>query len=375
MNALVIGGTGPSGPFIVNGLLERGYNVVVLHGGFHEIQFSQTVEHIHTDPHFLQTLEDALEARRFDLTVATYGRIRHVVEVMKGKTARLITVGGGGHYAERGDPRWGSLGMPLVVPEDSPLQDDPQGSRTRYLMWFTEQSALKAHAEGHFNVTVFRYPTIYGPHAPADSDWSIVKRILDGRGQFIIPDGGLRLHSRAFAQNAAHAVLLGVDRPTESAGQVYNVADDTPYTLRQRVELMAKALGHEWELVDMPHSLAQNVSPALFRAREHYLRDTTKLRAELGYQDVVPVADAIQRSARWLADHRPGPRGELETMLADPFDYASEDRLIRGFKAALDEAARVRFPKVETGPRYRRPTVPGEPWKPRLDRNRGPGGQ
>ena len=47
MKALVIGGTGPSGPFTVNGLLERGYEVTVLHGGQHEVEFSQPLEHIH----------------------------------------------------------------------------------------------------------------------------------------------------------------------------------------------------------------------------------------------------------------------------------------------------------------------------------------
>ena len=29
--ALVVGGTGPTGPYIVNGLLKRGYEVTVLH--------------------------------------------------------------------------------------------------------------------------------------------------------------------------------------------------------------------------------------------------------------------------------------------------------------------------------------------------------
>ncbi|MFT5444104.1 MAG: nucleoside-diphosphate-sugar epimerase, partial [Myxococcota bacterium] len=36
MKALVIGGTGPTGHFIVNGLLDRGYHVAMLHRGEHE---------------------------------------------------------------------------------------------------------------------------------------------------------------------------------------------------------------------------------------------------------------------------------------------------------------------------------------------------
>ena len=82
MKALVIGGTGPSGPHTVNGLLERGYEVTVLHGGQHEVEFAQPVEHVHTDPHFAETLGPALAGRSFDLVLATYGRMRIIAELV-----------------------------------------------------------------------------------------------------------------------------------------------------------------------------------------------------------------------------------------------------------------------------------------------------
>ena len=34
--ALVIGGTGPSGPHVVNGLVDRGFETAILHSGAHE---------------------------------------------------------------------------------------------------------------------------------------------------------------------------------------------------------------------------------------------------------------------------------------------------------------------------------------------------
>ena len=37
MSTLVIGGTGPTGPFVVNGLLERGHDVTICHTGNHEV--------------------------------------------------------------------------------------------------------------------------------------------------------------------------------------------------------------------------------------------------------------------------------------------------------------------------------------------------
>ena len=36
MKALVIGGTGPTGPYLVNGLVERGYDVSIMHRGTHD---------------------------------------------------------------------------------------------------------------------------------------------------------------------------------------------------------------------------------------------------------------------------------------------------------------------------------------------------
>ena len=60
MKALVIGGTGPTGPYIVNGLLERGYEVTILHRGTHEVEFSAPVEHLHGDPFDVEALKGML---------------------------------------------------------------------------------------------------------------------------------------------------------------------------------------------------------------------------------------------------------------------------------------------------------------------------
>ena len=49
MKALVIGGTGPTGPFVVEGLINRGYEVAIFHRGTHEIELPESVEHIHGD--------------------------------------------------------------------------------------------------------------------------------------------------------------------------------------------------------------------------------------------------------------------------------------------------------------------------------------
>ena len=365
MKALVIGGTGPSGPHTVNGLIERGYDVTILHGGQHEVEFVREVEHIHTDPHFAETLEPALAGRSFDLVLATYGRMRIIANLVKGKTGRFIGVGGSAVYAPRDDPRWGPLGQPVLVPEDGPRCDDPAGPKFNHLMWVTEEAVMQAHREGHYNATYFRYPLLYGPHAPANPDWSIVRRVLDGRGQVVIAANGL-LRRRGYARNVAHALLLAVDKPKESGGQIYNIRDEQQYTQRQHAEFIARHLRHDWEIAELPPALAHRVykggAAAMPAAVLEF--DIGKIESQLGYRDVVTPAQGLAAAVDWLVANRPEPGGEIERQLGDPFAYAAEDALIAAYRRGYEEAERVSFPAMESGHMYRHPKKPGEAWAP-----------
>src|SRR5581483_6611540 len=105
--ALVIGGTGPTGPFGVEGLHERGFEVTILHGGQHEVEFAVPgVRHIREDPHFAETLGRGIGDRTFELVVAQYGRLRVIAELFRRRTERLVAVGGAtGIFAPEHDPR------------------------------------------------------------------------------------------------------------------------------------------------------------------------------------------------------------------------------------------------------------------------------
>ena len=301
MKALVIGGTGPSGPYIVNGLLERGYVVTILHGGQHEVEFTQPVEHIHTDPHFAETLAPALDGRSFDIVIATYGRMRIIADLLRGKTVRFIGAGGAGVYARHEDPRWGPLGPPTMVAEDGPRCDDPSGPKFNHLMWVTEETVMRAHHEGHYSATYFRYPSLYGAHSPANPDWSIVRRILDGRQRLIVPANGV-LKRRGSARDVAHALLLAVDKPTESGGQIYNIRDEHQYTQRQYGVFIARHLKHDCEIVEVPPTLAEKVyKGGAARPRDWMLEyDISKIKTQLGYRDLIAPAQALADAVDWL---------------------------------------------------------------------------
>ncbi len=361
--ALVIGGTGPTGPYIVDGLIDRGYEITILHSGQHEVAFKQDIEHIHAEVHFREPFEVALGHRRWDLVVAGYGRLKLAVEVLKGHTERVVAMGGG-PLAARDDPRWGLLGPAANLDEERGLQEiDPVKNKLTYQMAQAQEALFAAHREGHFKATQICYPILYGPRQPAATDWSIVRRVLDGRRKFIIADGGIKVESRAFAQNAAHAVLLAIDKPEISAGKTYLVSDDLLYTMRQRIEGIARIMGHEFELIDMPWDLAVPCHILWRRTRTNYFRDTSRIRRELGYTDVVDACSALEQSVEWLLAHRAEIAVELEEQLGDPFDYVREDALIAQWQALRGQIGEVDYPLPPGAHMYRHPTQANEVWK------------
>lgn len=346
--ALVIGGTGPTGIWIVQGLVDRGYDVTILHRGTHErAETPAVVEHLHHDPYDADDLRDALEGRTFDVVLAMYGRLRRIAEITQGKVGRFVSVGGVPAIRGWMNPwLFEPHGVPVPIGESGATVDEPADDEKGYRVARTEELVFDHHPDAAH----FRYPYAYGPYQVVPREWSVVRRVLDGRRRIIVPDDGLTLHHHGFTMNLAHAVLLGVDHPEAAAGKVFNAADEEVLTIRQVVELIASALGHELEIVSMPYEIAVPARPLLAQPLPtHRVLDLTRIKSELGYRDVVPAREAVKLTARWLADNPLQPGAQEEVVLTDTFDYAAEDALIDAWHAALESMPSVRF---DPEPRY-----------------------
>ena len=57
---------GPTVSFIVEGLVNREFEVAILNSGEHEVEIPKYVEYIHGDTHFIDTLEKGLVTSTFD---------------------------------------------------------------------------------------------------------------------------------------------------------------------------------------------------------------------------------------------------------------------------------------------------------------------
>lgn len=365
--ALIVGGTGPSGPFLAERLLKRGYAVTIFHRGTHEIpEIGPEIEHIHGDPHFRETVESALGSRTFDVVIATYGRIRFIAEALAGKTPCFVAIGGVPSYRGFMEPGHNfPAGLKVPVPEDAPLVQTEQEHRFSWLIKTTEDAVLSSHPNG----VVFRYPYVYGPYQLVPREWSIIRRILDKRRHILLPDGGLSLMTHGYAENLAHAVMLAIDNPKVSAGQIYNCGDEEQLSLRQVVEVICRELDHEMQTVSIPDSFGGAARAISVTGSVHHrVVDLFKIKTQLGYRDVIPAVEAIAKTSRWYVEHRPEPGGEIEQRLQDRFDYDAEDKLI-----AILEDARRRAQAIKTHeitPMHHPYPHPKEPGLQRDHRNR-----
>lgn len=360
--ALVVGGAGPTGPLVVNGLLRRGFAVTVLSTGRHPATFEGGVERIVADPHFAEPLEAALSGREFDVAIAQYGRLRLVAAALAGRTKQFIAI------STRAYPGWldpASMRRPTGAPtnlaelplrfydgatpvsEATPLE---AVSKFDQRVIEADQDVRLRHERGDFSATILRYPRLYGPRQNAAVEWSILRRLIDGRRRLLAPEGGFLVRSTLFSENAARIVLAVVDNPDFVAGEVFNCADAEALTQRRWMQSIAAVFGCEIELVSLPMAMAP---PAWPYARYplavgHQVLDTTKL-ARLGV-DLVPSATALRETIEWYLED-PVRGHAVEAALRDPFDYALEDRIM----AEVDRAQSAINAMVGDLPAYAHP--------------------
>lgn len=342
--ALVIGGTGPTGPHVVNGLVERGFTVSILHTGRHESpDIPAELEHVHTDPFDAEVTGQALGDREFDLGVVMYGRLRELARLLAGRVGKFVSVGGVPAYTGWGDADalW-PPGMRVPTRETARLVvDEGPDFRANRKVHFIGQSE-EVVFEHHPTASHLRYPWIYGPGQVGPREWKIVRRVLDGRRRIVLPDGGMTVQGCAYGPNAARLLLATVDAGPASEGEAYNVSDEWIPTLRQWVEILAAALGAELEIVSIPWEYARLAHHLTLRGTPHHrVTSCEKALFELGHPELVDPVDGLTATARWLQDNPLERGGGVERSMGDRFGYDGEDRLIEAWQAAMAQVAPV----------------------------------
>ena len=327
--ALVVGGTGPTGVHIIDFLTAAGHSVTVFNSGRHDagVEFARPVERVYGDARDTESVRATIAAREWDIAVCTYGRLRMLATELAGKTKRLVGITGQPVYlgAARRTP---DGGIPLPVPEWAPRQDSSSDYTGKVATG--EDQLFEQHGRGDFETVIVRYPGVFA-RAPINHEWAVVKRVLDKRPFMFMPHDGMTYFQRGYAENVAWLVYLAATRP-EAAGQAFNSGDERVLSARRVAELIVDELGSDMELVGIPADLVRDVYPLAEKAP--LILDMSKARNLLGYRDRVDVEEATRITARWQSEHPPAP----EDMTSGPgnFDYAGEDRIAAAWAEARD---------------------------------------
>ncbi|MGI8969329.1 MAG: NAD-dependent epimerase/dehydratase family protein [Dehalococcoidia bacterium] len=333
---LVVGGTGPTGVPIVNSFLRAGYAVAIYHSGAHEAAFDGEVEHLHGDPRDPDNIRETVHRRACDIAVCTSGRLRVLAAELAGKTKRFVGITGQPVYSGTLRPTPEGR-LPLPVPEWAERQRDASNYTGKVAEG--EDQLLEQHGRRDFEAVIVRYPGVFGPRAPINHEWAVVKRILDRRPFMIMPHDGMTYFQRGYIDNVARLVYLAATRP-EAAGQAFNAGDEQVLSARHVAALIVKELSSEMELIGIPAPFCRGIYP--LAEKSNLILDMSKARSLLGYRDVVDVETATRLTARWLVEHplraedlrSGGPAGG-----SGGFDYEREDRILEQWRRLAEAFA------------------------------------
>lgn len=179
-----------------------------------------------------------------------------------------------------------------------------------------EQLASRAYVECGLPVSIARPGLVYGP-----GDLHLLGLFTTiKRGLFRVIAGGAAMLHPIYIDDLTTALLLCAERP-EAVGRCHNLAGERTVTIRELAESIARALDRELPAGSIPlwsANLAADIfallpglrgeQAPLTRSRVAFLTrsrvyDTSRARAELGFQPAMPLNEGLKRAALWYRKH------------------------------------------------------------------------
>jgi nucleoside-diphosphate-sugar epimerase len=204
------------------------------------------------------------------------------VRAFAGRTGRLVLLSSGDVYRAYGRFTRFEPGMPEegLLSEDAPLRTKlflyraQAASEEALEYWYEKILAERAVcSDPALPATILRLPKVYGPGS--DDDLGTIYRY---RHQ---PNWRW---THGFVENVAAAVSLAATHPS-AAGRVYNVGEASTPTIAERLE---------W----MPPSAMEPDLKSPFDFTQNITYDTSRIRTELGYREIISEQEAVHRTLR-----------------------------------------------------------------------------
>jgi nucleoside-diphosphate-sugar epimerase len=344
MRILVIGGTTFMGPHVVRGLAAAGHQVTVFHRGEHEPDLPSSVRHIHSPAAAYPVVAYPQEVKELRpeivLHMNCYGEAdaQALVEAFGGQARRLVIPSSCDVYRAYGIVR--GMEAPPLEPqpliEESPLRTAlypyrQQAPNQQHFMYHYDKTVVERVVSSCADLpaTILRYPAVYGPGDPYHRFFVWLKRMQDGRPAILLPDKQAAWRwSHGYSEDVAAATVAAVldDR---AAGRIYNIGEDEPPSVAERVRHLGDVIGWKGEVVSLPdEKLPAHLRDPL-HYEQHLVTASGRIHRELGDRPRVSYEEGLRRTVEWQLAHAPGggPLG-----YPAKFDYGAEDAALAAIR-------------------------------------------
>jgi len=308
MRILILGGTSLTGPYAVRRLHAIGHEVTVFHRGEHQAELPPGVHHLLGDfEHLPLEASDPAPDVVVHMWAMTEMDAESLVKKFRGVAGRAVVISSGDVYRAYGRLMRLESGPPDPIPltENAPLRESrypyrrmapsPDHWMTQYDKVLVEQVLVD---QSDLPTTVLRFPAVSGPN-----EYGRFRRWLQ---PMLRGDTELRIHrgwarwrwTHGLAEDVAQAIVLAVTHPS-SAGRIYNVGEFYTPAMRDRLAEFARVAGWRGRILEVPPSELGETDRMPHDFAHHIVYDTTRLRTELGYKELVSPEVSIRRTLEY----------------------------------------------------------------------------
>lgn len=350
MRIIVIGGSGFIGTYVVAQLVEAGHDIAVVQRADSDKPLPIGARSIRADRRRLAEAAVVLRAFRADVVVdliLSSGRqATEMMHVFGGHAGRVVVASSMDVYRATGILHGLEEGPVESLPlrEESPLRTKLQtypAAQVKILQqvfpWLDDEydKIPVEHAvltDRDLPGTVLRLPMIYGPGDPLHRFFPVLKRMDDRRSVIVLGRSGAEWRGpRGYVENMAAGIVLAA-LSERASGRVYNVGEAESLPELEWARLLAVAAGWSGDFIvvdddDAPASVRMQGNLA-----QHCVVDTTRIRSELGYRELVMREEALRRTVAWERANVPAIGNPAQ------FDYDAEDEAARRARATTPSA-------------------------------------
>lgn len=304
MRILILGGTTLTGPYAVRRLHSLGHDVTVFHRGEHEARLPAGVRHLHGD--FAHPPRETVHPAP-DVVVHMWAMTEldgeRFLNTFRKVASRAVVISSGDVYRSYGRLTGVEPGPPDPIPltEDAPIRESrypyrntapsPDHWMTQYDKVLVEQTPM---GQADLPVCILRFPAVVGPQEYRRFQrW--LQPMLRGDVELRIQNDWAKWRwTHGFVEDVAEAVVLAVTNPV-SAGRIFNVGETHAPTMAERLAEFGRVACWDGRVVEVPPSELNEADRMPYDFAHHIAYDTTRIRNELGYSEVVPHQIALTR--------------------------------------------------------------------------------